>query len=242
MFATISFLEQNNNRIKGYKIEYNSFQEIKFINITCFKKQAIKRIEKKIYKKVKQIVVDEKLKQEKFRKLNVINSFEQTSNITKNAFEKILNIQYVNFVCVKDTTLKNTEFIKSIITKCGLINIITNNPEDFFEFSEKMYSEFGVLLLFNNENFNSQLGIDLDDNYIWFVKLERKYYARQGSAKFNQTILDDIPKGIDVNEFVFALSQEKEFNSLKIEKDLVLERNDDFYEINEQTLKKFLDN
>ncbi len=242
MFATITFVNQNKNNIKSYKIEHKTIINTKYLCITCFKKQAIKKIEKKIYKTVKNIVVESDLKEIRFKKLNVINSSVQTSNTMKDAFEKILNIQKFSFVCVNDIQLKNKEFVKSIINKCELVNIVTDNIAEFYDFSAEIYAEYGVLLLLNNKSFNEQIGVDLDEKYIWFLKSQRKYYVRRGSERFNQEIIKHIQSGINTDEFVYALSQENEFDTSELTQETVLEKNNIFYQINAQNIKKFLDN
>ena len=242
MFAIISYENKGKNNIIGYKIEKDTFCNVKYLNVICFKKQAIRKIEKKLYKKIKNVVVTKNLNDIRFRKLNLIDSNALTSEITKVAFEKVLELKRNCSISIKDNELNNKEFIKSIINKCGLVNVITDNIDDFYILSDVIYSEFGVLLQLNNKNFNEQIGVSLDENYIWFLKSQRKFVVRQGSVDFNSEILRHLPDGIDVNDFVFALLQENGFNSLKLEKEMVLERNNVFYQINEENIKKFLDN
>lgn len=242
MFAIISYENKGKNNIIRYKIENAMFFNVKYLNVICFKKQAIRKIEKKLYKKIKNVVVTKNLNDIRFRKLNVIDSNALTSEITKVAFEKVLELKRNCSISIKDNELNNKEFVKTIVNKCGLINVITDNIDDFYILSDVIYSEFGVLLQLNNKNFNEQIGVSLDENYIWFLKSQRKFIVRQGSVDFNSEILRHLPDGIDVNDFVFALLQENGFNSLKLEKEMVLERNNVFYQINEENIKKFLDN
>ena len=248
MFCTLSLQESKKRFHKNLIIEECKIGDIEFLKIVVYKKTAVKKLEKKLKNKVDTVILSDNLKDLQFKKLKVYNNDAFIKSIAKYTFKNIMKLSKIPTnkltICITDKECDFSDFVYSLATHATVIKIITDATEKYKDLSEKIYNDFGMLLILTSLAENADLGINFntDNPRIWFNSPENFAELTKKCVKIGAGLRGYVPKGISECDFAGILRQYNDFRRLKLLHADVMVKNNKFYKINRENIKNFLDN